>query len=90
MGSDYAILYLEINIFALALIAIIRYNTLGLTEMVAQRNFAMCINSQMLFYISDTLYVMSKCGILPHSPAFMMLTKELYFFARASCQREES
>ena len=38
MGNDYAILYLEINIFALALIAIIRYKTRGLTEMVAQKN----------------------------------------------------
>ena len=77
MGNDYAILYLEINIFALALIAIIRYKTWGLTEMVAQKNFAMCIDSQMLFYISDTLYVMIKCGILPYRSSFIMLTKEL-------------
>ena len=83
MSNDYAILYLEINIFALALIAIIRYKTWGLTEMVAQKNFAMCIDSQILFYISDTLYVMTKCGVLPHSSSFIMLTKELYFFSTA-------
>ena len=84
MSNDYAILYLEINIFALALIGIIRYKTWGLTEMVAQKNFAMCIDSQMIFYISDTLYVMIKCGLLPHSAAFIMLTKELYFFSTAA------
>ena len=84
MGNDYAILYLEINIFALALIGIIRYKTWGLTEMVAQKNFAMCIDSQMIFFASDTLYVMAKCGILPYSASFVMLTKELYFFSTAS------
>lgn len=83
MSNDYAILYLEINIFALALIGIIRYKTWGLTEMVAQKNFAMCIDSQMLFYVSDTFYVMIKHGFLPHSAALIMLSKELYFFATA-------
>ncbi|HCM92834.1 MAG TPA: hypothetical protein DIS78_09750 [Lachnospiraceae bacterium] len=83
LGNDYVILYIEINVFALVLIGIIRYKTRGLTEMVAQKNFAMCIDSQMLFYISDTLYVMIKCGVLPHSTFFIMLTKELYFFATA-------
>ena len=84
MGNDYVILYIELNVFALILIAIIRYKTFGLTEMVAQKNFVMCIDSQMLFYISDTLYVMVKCGVLPHSNVFIMITKELYFFATAT------
>ena len=61
--TAYAILYLEINIVAVVLVGIIRHKTKGLTKMVAQRNFTMSINAEIVFFLSDTLYVMMKCGI---------------------------
>jgi diguanylate cyclase (GGDEF)-like protein len=81
MRTLYAILYCEINLFAIALIGIIRYKTRGLSKMVAQRNFAMTIDCQMLFFVSDTLSVMFMSGALPYSSTFLMICKELYFFA---------
>ena len=58
MGSEYAILYLEINIVSIVLIAIILKKTTGLSKMVAQRNFAMSIIAEMVFFASDTFFVM--------------------------------
>ena len=79
--DTYAILYLEINLVAVLLVGIIRYKTHGISRMVAQRNFAMAIDSAMLFFISDTYYVMMKCGVLPYHKAAVMASKEIYFFA---------
>ncbi|MBR4719548.1 MAG: diguanylate cyclase [Lachnospiraceae bacterium] len=81
MSTTYVILYCEINLFAIALIGIIRYKTKGLSKMVAQRNFAMTIDCQMLFFVSDTLSVMLRSGVLPYDPKFVIILKELYFFA---------
>lgn len=81
MGDYYAVLYTEINLFALAIILFIRYKTWGLARMVAQRNFAMCIDSQIVFFLSDNLYVLIKCGVLPGGAFSIMLTKELYFLS---------
>lgn len=81
MQTLYAILYCEINLAAIAVIAVIRYKTMGLAQMVAQRNFAMTIDCQMLFFITDTLCVMLRCGVLPYNPVFLIILKELYFFA---------
>ena len=81
MQTLYAILYCEINLAAIAVIAVIRYKTMGLAQMVAQRNFAMTIDCQMLFFITDTLSVMLRCGVLPYNPVFLLILKELYFFA---------
>ena len=77
----YAISYLEINIISVVLIAIVKYKTKGLSKMVAQRNFAMSIHALMWFFLSDTFYVMMKCGILPYNRIAVMVTKEIYFFS---------
>ena len=77
----YAIMYLEINLISVILVGIIRYKTGGISKMVAQRNFAMAIDAEMIFFISDTLYVMMVEGVLPKSRGFMLLSKEFYFFA---------
>ncbi len=79
----YAIMYLEINLVAVFLIAYIRYKTAGISKMVAQRNFAMAIDSEIAFFLSDTIYVMAKCGMLPYNKFIVMLTKEVYFFSTA-------
>ena len=55
MVADYSILYLEVNLLSLALIAIILRKTNGLSKMVAQRNFVMSIAAEMVFFASDTL-----------------------------------
>ena len=81
MAKMYVILYCEINLFAIALIGIIRYKTKGLSKMVAQRNFAMTIDCQMLFFISDTLSVMIRSGVLPYNQTVIIILKELYFLA---------
>ncbi len=79
----YAVMYLEINLAAVFIIAYIRLKTTGISKMVAQRNFAMAIDSEIVFFLSDTAYVMAKCGFLPYNRVVVMLTKEIYFFSTA-------
>ena len=79
----YAIMYLEINLVAVALVGLIRIKTGGISKMVAQRNFAMAIDSQMAFFLSDTIYVMIKCGLIPYSRFAVTVSKSIYFFSCA-------
>ena len=81
--SLYAVMYLEINLISVLLVGIIRYKTNGLSKMVAQRNFTHAINSQVLFFLSDTFYVLMKCGLLPYEPAAVIALKSIYFFSTA-------
>ena len=84
MGSEYAILYLEINLVSFFLLAIILKKTTGLSKMVAQRNFAMSIVAEMAFFASDTLFVMINEGLLPlgdYSSVAKLVCKELYFLS---------
>lgn len=84
MMNEYAILYLEINIFSLVLIGIILLKTRGLSQMVAQSNFAMSIIAEMVFFVSDTLFVLVNEGVLPGGKPVMMACKEVYFLAAAA------
>lgn len=84
MQTEYAVMYLEINVISLILISIILHKTRGLSKMVAQRNFAMAIISEMVFFFSDTVFVLISCGILPGNRFAMMVCKELYFFSTAT------
>lgn len=79
----YALVYLEINLMAVALIGIILYKSSGLSRMVAQRNFAMTIHAEMLFFLSDTAAVMITSGLVPFSSAGLMAAKTVYFFSTA-------
>jgi diguanylate cyclase (GGDEF)-like protein len=84
--AEYAILYLEINLLSLIIIAIILYKTNGLSKMVAQRNFAMSIVAEMVFFASDTLYVLVNNGVLRFGAAdgiVKLMCKEIYFFSTA-------
>jgi hypothetical protein len=81
--TTYAIMYLEINLFSVILVAIIGIRTAGLTKMVAQRNFAMSICAEIVFFLSDTLYVLMAEGFLPYSNAGVMMLKSVYFFSTA-------
>ena len=84
MMNEYAILYLEINIFSLVLIGIVLLKTRGLSQMVAQSNFAMSIIAEMVFFVSDTLFVLVNEGVLPGGKPVMMACKEVYFLATAA------
>ena len=77
----YALVYLEINLMAVVLIGIILHKSSGLTRMVAQRNFAMTIYAEMLFFLSDTVAVMIASGVLPLGAVGLMAAKEIYFFS---------
>lgn len=77
--TTYAVMYLEINLISVILVLIIKYKTAGLSKMVAQRNFANAIHAQIVFFLSDTLTVMSENGIIPYSPALIMAAKTVYF-----------
>ncbi len=79
----YAVLYLEINLVAVVLVGIIGIKTNGLSKMVAQRNFAMSIEAEILFFLSDTVYVMGAHGFFQGSPGLIMTTKSAYFFSTA-------
>ena len=84
MNAEYALLYLEINIVSIALIAIILHRTTGLSKMVAQRNFAMSIVAEMVFFASDTIYVLINTGALrfgAFDSAAKLTCKTIYFFA---------
>ncbi|MCR5402738.1 MAG: GGDEF domain-containing protein [Butyrivibrio sp.] len=83
MQTEYAAMYFEINLASLVLISIIFIKTNGLSKMVAQRNFAMGIISEMVFFISDTIFVLINCDILPKNRYAMMACKEIYFFSTA-------
>lgn len=84
MMNEYAILYLEINIFSLVLIGIVLLKTRGLSQMVAQSNFAMSIIAEMVFFVSDTLFVLVNEWVLPGGKPVMMACKEVYFLATAA------
>ncbi len=78
---EYAILYAEINLMATALIGIILYKTGGISRMVAQRNFSMTIVAEMVFFLSDTFFVMIETGLIPYSRLALIASKEIYFFS---------
>ena len=52
--------------------------------MVAQRNFSMSIIAEMVFFASDTLFVLVNGGVLPGGRIVMMACKEIYFLATAA------
>ena len=76
-----ALLYLEINIISIALVALIHYKTNGLTKMVSQRNFAMAIDAQLVFFASDALFAMMFYDVFPRITFIMLLSKEAYFMS---------
>ena len=90
MINEYAILYLEINLVSIALVSIILYKTNGLSKMVAQRNFALSIAAEIVFFATDTLFVMINEGIISFNLGFInndtvrFACKELYFFASSA------
>ena len=81
---EYAMLYLELNLFSLILIWIILRKTQGLSKMVAQRNFVMSIISEMVFFISDTLFLMVFTHVIPGDGWILIACKTVYFFATSS------
>ena len=81
---EYAILYLELNLFSLILIWIILHKTRGLSKMVAQRNFVMSIISEMVFFISDTWFQMVFYHVVPGGGWILIACKTIYFLATSS------
>ena len=81
---EYAILYLELNLFSLILIWIILHKTRGLSKMVAQRNFAMSIISEMVFFISDTWFQMVFYHVIPGNGLILIACKTVYFLSTSS------
>ena len=81
LQMTYAVMYLELNLIAVILVGIIRYKTAGISRMVAQRNFAMAIDAEMGFFLSDTFYVMMANGVIPYHRTLVMISKEIYFFS---------
>ena len=83
MGSDlnYTLMYLEINLISIVLVALIHYKTGGLTKMVAQRNFAMAIDAEMIFFLSDTMCVTMYYGLFTYIPALVFFFKTVYFLS---------
>ncbi len=79
----YSILYLEINLFAMALVLMIRIRTLGLSKMVAQRNFSVAIDTTMVFFASDTFWVLTEEHFLPYSKWSNLISKDIYFLMTA-------
>jgi predicted signal transduction protein with EAL and GGDEF domain len=66
---------------SVVLIAIIRRKTQGLSKMVAQQNFANSIDAEVVFFLSDTYFVLTRSGFLPYSKSALLISKEIYFFS---------
>lgn len=81
---EYAMLYLELNLFSLILIWIILRKTQGLSKMEAQRNFVMSIISEMVFFVSDTWFLMVFTNVIPGDGWILIACKSVYFFATSS------
>ena len=84
MMIEYPVLYFELNIFSLALIAIILHQTKGLSKMVAQQTFSMSIISEMVFFASDTLFILVNTGTLRFGSfdnIIKLMSKEIYFLS---------
>ena len=80
-ATTYTFMYLEINLMAIILVAIILYKTQGISKMVAQRNFAMSIYSAIVFFASDTIFVMMHRGIFEGNKVVYMVSKSAYFLS---------
>ena len=77
----YALLYLEINLVSVFLGILIRISTLGITRMNAQRHFSMAMDSQAVFFLADTIAVLTMRHILPAGNWLLLLSKAVYFFS---------
>lgn len=80
-ATTYTLMYLEINLMAIILVAIILYKTQGISKMVAQRNFAMSIYSAIVFFASDTIFVLMYKGIFEGNKVIYMVSKSAYFLS---------
>ena len=77
MSVNYALLYLEINLIAVVMTAIILVKTSGISRMTAQKYFARAVYSEMFFCISDTLFVMYLRGIFSPNSFWILFWKTL-------------
>ena len=80
----YSILYLQINLFAVILLLMILAKTLGLSKMIAQRIFSMAVDSTIVLFVSDTAWVLTENGFLPHSAWSILFFKDIYFLATSA------
>ena len=78
-----SILYLEINFFSIMIVSVISVMSRGVSRMVAQRNFAMALNTEIVFFASDTFWVMMERGLIPYSRSGVLLSKDVYFLFTA-------
>ena len=84
MQAEYSILYTEINIFSFLLMAVILSKNMGLSKMVAQRHFSMAIVSEMIFVLTDTVFVLINEGSISlgsYTPSARMILRTVYYFA---------
>ncbi len=82
MQITYGILYLEINLVSVIITAIILIKTTGLSRMASQRHFEMAIFSEIIFFLSDTIFVMMyRAPLLPYNSFLILLMKNIYFFS---------
>ena len=79
----YSVLYLQINLFAVVLLLMIRFKTLGLSKMVAQRIFSTTLDTMMVFFASDTIWVLLEEHFIPHTDVLCMASKDIYFLSTA-------
>lgn len=79
----YSLLYLEVNLFSIVLVIIIAIKTMGMTKMVAQRNFIRGLVCLVIFFISDMVWVLINNGLIPYSKTFLMVVSNIYFIFSA-------
>ena len=75
------LLYLEINLISVIVIFLVRIRTLGISRMARQVQLSMAIDSEVIFFLSDTFCVLMTTGILPWSSSAFFFLKAVYFFS---------
>lgn len=80
---NYLALYAEINLASIIVVALIRIRTQGLSKMMSQRNFANAIDSEIVFFLSDTICKLMINGMIPFNQTVFLFFKDVYFFSTA-------
>ena len=74
------LLYLEINLAALIIMAIVLIKSVGFSRMASQKVFILALSTQMIFTLSDTLFAAVSRHVLPFNGSAVLLFKSLHVF----------
>ncbi|MBQ9008693.1 MAG: GGDEF domain-containing protein, partial [Clostridia bacterium] len=75
------VLYSEVNLISLFVMFVVLIKSLGFTRMESRNNFIYALIAQIVFTLSDTVFVLFHRGMLPHIGPLLILFKSIYFLS---------